>query len=139
MPHHFTRPEVVNRLAIKAYFETRKGVSRRQMAALFHVSLRTVHDAVHGRLEDMAAALETALEPRPSARQVTKRLGQIPSIAWKSIGTRKKAKLVPPEPDVVIPDEDSGVDLDPPRESWVEGRSDVVDPSDDPVPKKKTK
>ena len=55
----------------------------------------------------------------------------------KRPGDRKRAKLVEAEPEAEVPDEDTGVDLEPPASAWMELRADVADPLDDPQPRRK--
>ena len=78
--------------------------------------------------------LETALEP--DSRSFRVKLNTSSSL-MKRPGDRKRAKLVEPEPEAKVPDEDTGVDLESPASAWMEPRVDVVDPLDDPQPRRK--
>jgi len=81
MPYHQTRSEIAARIAMRAIHDAALTRSQRQIAALFHASLRTVNQALKRTVEewtrDLAAApehepgIDEDLNPRPSTWKET--------------------------------------------------------------------
>lgn len=145
MPRRLTRPEVASRLVIKAMHDASPAIPQRELAAMFHASLRTVSSALQHTLQDWVAALGAAPPGKPSPRPAPPRSprpaeGQkVPFWANRpmqeppSPGLGHREDLVPVEPD----DEDSGVDIERSDEGFEEDPNFVPpDPPGEPRPRK---
>jgi len=68
MPHRLSRSETSARLLIATLFVARPAMTRRDLAAFFHVSLRTVIDAVRHLVARWIDLLVTTPEPSNPGR-----------------------------------------------------------------------
>ncbi len=123
MPYHQTRTDVAVKIALRAVHEANPGMSQRQLAVLFHASLRTVNQAVQHSLQDWVAALATAPPGKKPAATLhlpshLKRrcLSNPADHEHPSLGPGNRAFHKP----VHMDDQGDGVDPDPPEDKWQE-------------------
>jgi hypothetical protein len=123
MPRRLTRPEVASRLVIRAMHDAAPGTTQRQLAALFHASLRTVNQAVQHPLQDWVAALATAPPGKKSAAAFhppshLKRQHLLNPAGRErpSLGLGNRALLKP----VHMDDQGDNFDPDLPKDKWQE-------------------
>jgi hypothetical protein len=123
MPRRLTRPEVTNRLAIRALHDARPKTTQLQLAALFHVSLRTVNQAIQHPLQDWATALAAAPPAKkpaassiPRSRLKRQYLLNPAGPVRPSLGPGNRALLKP----VRMDDQGDGFDPDLPEDRWQE-------------------
>ncbi|NMC06220.1 MAG: hypothetical protein GYA24_13475 [Candidatus Lokiarchaeota archaeon] len=128
MPRQLTRPEVASRLVVRAMHDAVPGTPQRELAAMFHVSLRTVNQAVRRPLQEWVAALGLAppgkpvppprRSPPPPSKQPVHYLLNPPGWEQRSFGKGQREKLHP----VVDADDDAGagLDLDGSDAGWCE-------------------
>ena len=119
MPHRLNRSEVATRLLIATLFDARPAMTRRELAAFFHVSFRTVIDAVHQPVARWVDRLAATPEPSNPGRSRCATSRRLVSTMAKRPGSRARAQLV--EPELTIEYEER-VDFDVP-ESEIGGRA----------------
>lgn len=112
VPHRINRAETSTRLLIATMFQARPDMTRRDLAAFFHVSLRTVTDALRQPAEcwvDRLIATPESVHPARSRFTISRK--STPSM-MKRPGSRARATLVEPEATVEYTEQ---VDFDVPE------------------------
>ena len=100
MPRRLTRPEVATRIAIKVLSDAYPAMTHRQLVTFFHVSPRTVTEAMRRPASLWAGVLRAAPEP---GRTASSRLRAKPrTVMPRRPGSRAHAKLNPPEATIDI-------------------------------------
>lgn len=105
-----TRPEVTKRLAIKVMADTTPGLTYRKLARLFSTSFSAVRDALRRPVTYWASMM--AVAPVPSKKANIKPVFQPVAMIPPRSGARERARLVPPEQTIIIPEY---VDFDVPE------------------------
>jgi hypothetical protein len=148
MPRQLTKPEVIRRIAMRALLDAVPGMTHARLVALCHASYTTVHDAANTTIQDWFSILVSAPDPRPTspARHKPSPNATIASNGkaqqHSRPGDRRRARLVDPEvaDHALPPEENAAVDIEPSDAGWRDDRNIiVVDPLDNPMPRKHKK
>jgi len=100
MPHRLSRSETSTRLLIATLLGARPAMTRRDLAAFFHVSLRTVIDAVRHPVSRWVDLLAASPEPSNPGRSRFSPSRRQKPVLVKRPGSRSRARLAESEPTV---------------------------------------
>ncbi len=154
MVRKLSKPEVIRRIAMRALLDTVPGMTHARLVALCHASYTTVHDAAMRPVKDWLAVLELAPDQhtsrvsdghgQPTPRPTIVTVGHRHDHTQHRVrpGDRRRARLIyPDESDqAMLPDNDPDVDIEPSDAGWQDDRDIVVvDPLDDPIPRRRKK